>query len=788
MTTGIFATLLRPPPNFTTRVLGAVTPSLSDDDDDEEECDDDDDIDVTAGCLAAVWYILWWILFLIFVPNRAKQQNRGGDLSSKKREKRENLFFILILLCILLITHNITYTQREREKMTEENDLNGTTTTTHRSAPDDDGGLRNRRKNGGDGVKERRNGLSSSEAARKKKKERRDSLDQMRKREQNRIPLIEQSTKYIFYALLVLLLALVIPIVLRQLANKMVGLNDKKKSSSFFGAKTLLKKWSLIDSKSTDTKLLLGDMYRADMDTDEAIETLREVTVKYDSALKQQEEEKKSGSGSSESLKAKSKEASVRLALALLDKADGNAAKSPLGFTHDKTPLVEAKYNLKKAKAIEEELQTRRKDGGKDDDDNDEDNKNVNKIEIEVALSRVYQHERDFPSAVAILNEALEKKPSSTEARWQLAVAHQGAGDCQSALEQYRVLIEDAKVKHAHVYLRASMCLLHGRKKEDNSTKPLKMHSISGKGVKTKVDPSTEEVVQAISYLEAATTIDSSLGHAWMQLGLAHVLRNAPREAIGPLERAKKELGENSLTADFHLAAAYQQANRCKDAIPLLMNVAQKSREQHERMMHIDNMKDGRAQKLESSIPAHEAFLRAGGCKFLMGEVDGAIELYREALVSSDKFAPALVNWGIALEHKKEYDKAEEKYKLAVEKNPNMAEAYARWGTLNFGQARTLVQAFVHKRREEKNKKKVWKDPEESKERKELGALIDAAFSRLEKAAALDPNHSINQRLSFMRQQAKALIKEVEGKNAKMDEPWDLKEERESSQQQQQQQ
>jgi len=523
------------------------------------------------------------------------------------------------------------------------------------------------------------------------------------------------------------------------------------------------------------------------MNTDEAIETLREVTVKYDSALKQQQEDEKSSSSISSkepSLKAKSKEASVRLALALLDKADVNAAKSPLGFTHDKTPLVEAKYNLKKAKAIEEEL-NRRKDDNAEEEEEDH-NKNIKKIEIEIALSRVYQHERDFPAAVAILNEALEKKPSSTEARWQLAVAHQGAGDCQSALEQYRVLIEDAKVKHAHVYLRASMCLLHGRKKEDNATKPLKMHSISGKGVKTKVDPSPEEVMQAISYLEAATTIDSSLGHAWMQLGLAHVLRNAPREAIGPLERAKKVLGENSLTADFHLAAAYQQANRCKDAIPLFMNVAQKSREQHERMMHIDNIKDGRAQKLESSIPAHEAFLRAGGCKFLMGEVDGAIELYREALVSSDKFAPALVNWGIALEHKKEYDKAEEKYILAVEKNPNMAEAYARWGTLNFGQARTLVQAFVHKQREEKNKKKVWKDPEESKERKELGLLIDAAFSRLEKAAALDPTHSINQRLAFMRQQAKALIKEVEGKNSQMDEPWDLKEERENSQQQQQ--
>jgi len=720
--------------------------------------------------------------------------------AQKKRQKsRQSL--PCLGLCVIYSSHAHKRREREREReKSKEEEKKKLRRMTSRSAPDEDdsnSGLRNRKKKSSSSsfLKDGRNGLDSAAKRdeEKRKKERRDS-DQMRRGPRGGgIPLIEQSTKYVFYSLFALLLAMVIPIVLRQLANKMVSSSSSmkidKKSSSFFGAKTLLKKWSLIDSKSTDTKLLLGDMYRADMDTDEAIKTLREVTVKYDSALKQHEEEKKSG-GSNDSLKMKSKEASVRLALALLDKADGNAAKSPLGFTHDKTPLVEAKYNLKKAKAIEEELKNRRREeGGKEDEEEDNNNsKNINKIEIEIALSRVYQHERDFPAAVAILNEALEKKPSSTEARWQLAVAHQGAGDCQSALEQYRVLIEDAKVKHAHVYLRASMCLLHGRKKEDNSTKPLKMHSISGKGVKTKVDPSPEEVVQAISYLEAATTIDSSLGHAWMQLGLAHVLRNAPREAIGPLERAKKELGENSLTADFHLAAAYQQANRCKDAIPLLMNVAQKSREQHERMMHIDNIKDGRAQKLESSIPAHEAFLRAGGCKFLMGEVDGAIELYREALVSSDKFAPALVNWGIALEHKKEYEKAEEKYKLAVEKNPKMAEAYARWGTLNFGQARTLVQAFVHKQREEKNKKKVWKNPEDSKERKELGALIDAAFSRLEKAAALDPTHSINQRLSFMRQQAKALIKEIEGKNSQMDEPWDLKEERENSQQQQQQQ
>ena len=108
-----------------------------------------------------------------------------------------------------------------------------------------------------------------------------------------------------------------------------------------------------------------------------------------------------------------------------------------------------------------------------------------------------------------------------------------------------------------------------------------------------------------------------------------------------------------------------------------------------------------------------------------------------------------------------------------------MSEALARWGTLNLGQAQTLVQKAIHKRRAEKNSKKACKDPEESKERKELGKLIDAAFSRLEKAANLDPNHSIAQRLPFMRQQAKVLIKEIEGKNDKMDEPWDLKEEEE---------
>ena len=37
--------------------------------------------------------------------------------------------------------------------------------------------------------------------------------------------------------------------------------------------------------------------------------------------------------------------------------------------------------------------------------------KMLNIIEIEIALSRVYQHERDFQAAVNVLNEALEKKP-----------------------------------------------------------------------------------------------------------------------------------------------------------------------------------------------------------------------------------------------------------------------------------------------------------------------------------------------------------------------------------------
>ena len=82
-----FATLLRPP-NFTTRVLGAVKPSLSDDDDDEEEYDDDDDIDVTAGCLAAVQYILWWFCSWFLSPQSktAKQRRRV-----QKKERRERI-------------------------------------------------------------------------------------------------------------------------------------------------------------------------------------------------------------------------------------------------------------------------------------------------------------------------------------------------------------------------------------------------------------------------------------------------------------------------------------------------------------------------------------------------------------------------------------------------------------------------------------------------------------------------------------------------------------------------
>jgi tetratricopeptide (TPR) repeat protein len=662
----------------------------------------------------------------------------------------------------------------------------------------------NNNNNNSNKVKERKDSPNEMKRRTLTKKTRKSSLN-----DGGRFDIVERTMKYFFFALLTVLLALLLPIFMRQGMNFMINRHQTNNESTMYHKflYDFMKKWQKIDRKSNDVKFLLGDMQRADLNYEEAIETLREVSEKYDSRLKLGDSLQEGADNNNynnninsqqqtRKLKEKSKEAKIRLALALLDKADGNAAKSPLGFTHDKTPLVEAKYNLKKAKEIEEEIlkkfgssssidsssassSSSSLEGEEAGNGGAKMSKMLNIIEIEIALSRVYQHERDFQAAVNVLNEALEKKPSSTEARWQLAVAHQGAGDCDSALENYLILIEDAKVKHAHVFLRASMCLLHGRRKDNNSSAPLKMHAVSGKGIKTKVDPTPDEVIQAIEYLEAAVQIDASLGHAWMQLGLAHVLRNAPREAIGPLERAKKELGENSLTADFHLASAYQQANRCKEAIPLLLNVAQKSREQHERMMHIDNMKNGRAQKLESSVPAHEAFLRAGGCKFLLGEVDAAIELYREALVSSDKFAPALVNWGIALEHKEEFDKAEEKYALAVEKNPNMAEALARWGTLNLGQAQTLVQKAIHKRRAEKNSKKAWKDPEESKERKELGKLIDAAFSRLEKAANLDPNHSIAQRLPFMRQQAKVLIKEIEGKNDKMDEPWDLKEEEE---------
>ena len=98
MTTGIFATLLRPP-NFTTRVLGAVKPSLSDDDEEEEEeeYDDDDDIDVTAACLAAVYILCgklfdFCLRFFLFFIHACTPQSPQRRVQKKEREERRISF------------------------------------------------------------------------------------------------------------------------------------------------------------------------------------------------------------------------------------------------------------------------------------------------------------------------------------------------------------------------------------------------------------------------------------------------------------------------------------------------------------------------------------------------------------------------------------------------------------------------------------------------------------------------------------------------------------------------
>ena len=128
----------------------------------------------------------------------------------------------------------------------------------------EDEGLRFRRRTGKTTTQNEKRLASTTQKKRKKeehkrKKERRDSDQMRRERAIDGIPFLERSTKYVFYSLLVLLLALVFPIAMRQLANKMVRLStpastDKNKRDFFGALKTSLKKWSAIDSKSTDTK------------------------------------------------------------------------------------------------------------------------------------------------------------------------------------------------------------------------------------------------------------------------------------------------------------------------------------------------------------------------------------------------------------------------------------------------------------------------------------------------------------------------------------------------------
>ena len=108
----------------------------------------------------------------------------------------------------------------------------------------EDEGIRFRRRTGKTTQNEKRLESATQRGRRKeehkRKKERRDSDQMRRERAIDGIPFLERSTKYVFYSLLVLLLALVFPIAMRQLANKMVRLStpastDKNKRD-FFGA------------------------------------------------------------------------------------------------------------------------------------------------------------------------------------------------------------------------------------------------------------------------------------------------------------------------------------------------------------------------------------------------------------------------------------------------------------------------------------------------------------------------------------------------------------------------
>jgi len=73
------------------------------------------------------------------------------------------------------------------------------------------------------------------------------------------------------------------------------------------------------------------------------------------------------------------------------------------------------------------------------------------------------------------------------------------------------------------------------------------------------------------------------------------------------------------------------------------------------------------------------------------------IQKYKLAIEKDPEYAPSYLNWGFSLANLNRLNEAIEKYKLAIEKNPKYAVAYLKWGLalIQLNSPKKAMQKFV---------------------------------------------------------------------------------------------
>jgi tetratricopeptide (TPR) repeat protein len=318
-------------------------------------------------------------------------------------------------------------------------------------------------------------------------------------------------------------------------------------------------------------------------------------------------------------------------------------------------------------------------------------------LEARVALGRVMQWEGRAVEAVRELQAVLRQDSAHVEARWQLAVAMHALGDCGGALVHYRALIA-GQTRHVHLYTRVATCLLQTAQKMGGvgagaaaeaagpgaGAEAAGAAAAAGTGVGETAagvaSASKENNAAAVSEAEAmlrlAVQADPLSGEAWTLLGRTRLFQARPAAAADDL-RAARRLRPTDPAVAFHLAVALQASDRCAEATALYEEAAASNATATATAAATapGNTKggDGNAAVTASTTPAaprREALFRAAVCHQELGDAGLAASRYADVLVEDPMYAPAHVNWGLALKSVGRLDLAEEHYSAAVAMDP----------------------------------------------------------------------------------------------------------------------